>query len=494
MPIKTTFLQMILPLNNEYQNIWDGPLNSNLILIDTKLEEHNTEIVGARGNKATLAEFLSSGHDQDGNLLPVPEVVVARNGFLYGDLDASDNPLTLGARLDLGDKEVLAAREGYPGLRDAIASHFSSQILSGTKSVLGDPTWLGFTGAQLQINGSVTPIDMLIDGYRSKIRTLKSLTISGAAGTKYLYATFSSTGQIVFDGDSTTAPPSSPNGVTTAGVDTRLCLFHDATVDWTAEDVQAGDVLTILGNVTQAGQYLIDEVAPDGDVNKLRIKGLFQGVSTASLNYTVHDRLAVTLGFDTAETATTGKLYIGEADWDGASVTAVRPRSFKNEYTSPWRAIDTSGGGSPTFEESFNHHIGSDILDVIVQASQANDGSAPVETLSVGTVASTLQLNFSNTLSFNPGIFSAGVFNPGTPGSGGTAPSYNPLPSMTLPQLTGTVTSSLTGTVYPDNAVATQYDRNVLKVKNIQPSTFYKDYDGAAQQTGFIRVLVKKRG
>lgn len=491
MASKSDFLQLILPLNNEYQNVWDEALNYNFTRIDEAVQDLSEEVTAARGSQSSLAVFLSNGHNQDGTLKVTPEVQAARTSYAYGSTDGSTD-FDLKKRLDMGDKEVFEAREGLPSLRAALAGQRPSQILSGAKDANGNPTWMGSTGNQVNVNGATTPIRMLIDGYTSQIRTNKSVTISGSSGTKYIYASLQSSGLIVHDGDSSSAPPVSPNGVTTSD-GSKVTLLHDATVDFTSRDVKAGDILRILGSSANAGDYVISSVAPNGDVNKLKIQGVFPGGSIAALNYTVIDPLAVTLGFDDAKVEAEGKLYIGEAQWDGSSVVSgsALARAFKNEYVSEWRSVDVSS--TPTFEEVFSHQIGSDLLDVVIQVSQSNDGSTPVEELSLASVASTLALSFTNTLALDPGSFSAGSFNPGTPGSGGVAPSYSPLPSLTPPALNGTVAASLSGEVFMARSALAKYDRNKLYIKNARAGLFYRDYSGSDKTTGYVRVLVRKR-
>jgi hypothetical protein len=113
MATKTDFLQLTLPLNNEYQNTWDQPMNDNLQKVDDFAKAMNEEIISARHGKTDLAAFLDVAHNSDGSLKPTDEVVAARNSFAYGDEDALGD-FDLGRRLDRGDTEVFDAREGAP--------------------------------------------------------------------------------------------------------------------------------------------------------------------------------------------------------------------------------------------------------------------------------------------------------------------------------------------------------------------------------------------
>lgn len=475
---KTNFLQLTLPLNSEYQDTWDEPMNANFEAIDVWAEAIDTELVDARFGQTSLKAFLQVGHNNDGSLKATPEVVAARNSFAYGNSDV-DGDFTLSKRINLGDKEVHKARESLASLRANMALHtyMKGAVLSGTKNVNGYPTWLGFTGANALIDGSVTNVIALIDGLKGRTRVLETLTLSGAAGVKYIYAQYNEDGVIRVDGDSSTAPPASPTGsVGNDIVDSIFNNFEDLTVDFTTKDVAVGDVLTILGAGGNAGQYIVEEIAPNANNNRLKIRGVFPGVPQASLDYTVSDPMALSYGFDIVKTPATGKFYLGEADFDGSAITAVRAIAFEDVFVGEWRAIDVTS--TPSYLETWNHNLFDDKLEVIVQASAANNGSAPILPLDIGSVSNDLALAFSNTL-----LFSAGTFNPGTSDA-----TYSPAPS-----LTGNVTSSLGGSVYLDNAVRVQFTTTQVSVKNPVAGKFYKDFSGASQTVGYLRVIVRRK-
>ena len=240
--------------------------------------------------------------------------------------------------------------------------------------------------------------------------------------------------------------------------------------------MQPGDKLTLIdGN--DAGEYFIEEIAPDSNNDQLKIIGLFPNGGLSSINYTIIDPLAVTLGFASTETAAANRIFIGEADFDGAAVTAVRPRQYLDVYVGDWRSIDVSGPS--TFEEVWNHYLGSDQLSVVVQVSQADDGSTHVEEMSLATLEDTLTVNGT----IGSLVYNAGSFNPGS----GDA-------TYTDGNISGTPGASRSGDILPDRSVKYKWDRNTVTVKNAVASKFYTDYDSNVRQTGFIRVVVRKRG
>jgi hypothetical protein len=491
MASKTSFLELLLPGLGEYKDAWWQPLNDNFESIDTAIESVTTEVIDARQGKNSLLQFLQVAHENNGSLKATPEVVLARNSFLYGHRDPLTNSLlALATRLRQADDETWLARSGAASILDMLAfrERGGNMILTGSADGNGYPSWMS-AGPVVTINGTSSPIWLLIDGKLSRIRTTETVTLTGAAGTKYIYAQYQAGGTVVVDGDSSTAPPASANGITSADAVPEQRVFTDVTKDFTTENVEVGDVLELLTG-GDAGKYLIAEVPYNLTANQLRIKGLFPVGGLSTIDYNVIDPVGVTLGFDTSETPAAGKIYLGEADWDGVAVTAVRARHFKDVFVSEWRAVDVSGG-SPTFAETFQHALGSDVLDVSVQVSQADDGTAAVEELSLSQLVSTLAHSPSNG-SLSIGIGTLAVTSVGL--SAGDQ-SVSLQPTLTgVPTLSGTVGGSLTGDVKMSRSAAVKWTKNVVNVKNLYSGVFYKDYSDVVRQTGYIRVVVRKRG
>ena len=206
----------------------------------------------------------------------------------------------------------------------------------------------------------------------------------------------------------------------------------------------------------------------------IMIDEMSRACASTGVLLSAHNSLAVwpilTFGTEETKVEAANKFHIGEADWDGAAVTAVRPIHFKDEFVGEWRAIDLTSSSS--FEEVYNHRLYDDKVQVVIQASSTNDGSTPVETLSMAGLLNNLGLDVNNgTLALDPDT-----------GGGGDQ------------DIAGVVAGAFTGSFYLDRSVAVKYDNKTITVKNVKDDLFYKDYDGAAKQTGFIRVLVKKLG
>jgi hypothetical protein len=45
-----------------------------------------------------------------------------------------------------------------------------------------------------------------------------------------------------------------------------------------------------------------------------------------------------------------------------------------------------------------------------------------------------------------------------------------------------------------ERSVLVKWNKNYIWVKNAVLGKFFKDYSGSAKQTGYIRVVVRKRG
>ena len=495
MSTETPYLKLTQPGFNEFRNSWNVPANSNSDKIDVWAQAFGQEIIDSRFSLPSLSAFLAVALNPDGTQKPAAEVILARSSPVYGFETTAPVDYSLSVRIDQGDWEVLKAREGQVSLRSAQAFRMpgiKNQVFDGSKDINGYPTWMGFIANKVQVDGSVDPLMLTIDGFMSRGRILRELTLTGGAGIKYVYGTFQVDGVITVDGDSSTPPPATPAGTVSNDIDGDAVYFSDATKDFTTENVQPGDYLTLLDSA-DAGVYVIKAVAPGAVVDRLEIIGLFPTSGLSSINYTITDPLAFTLGFDTAELPAAGKFYLGEADYDGAAVTAVRARHFGDSFIGEWRAVDV---GSPTtFEQIYLHKLGSDALDFSVQVSQTNDGTGAVEELTLATMTSTLGVTVGNgTLAVNivdTLDYTAAVFNPGTSDA-----SYTPgsLAGGVTGNLTGAVTGSLTGSIKPDRSVAVKWNRNQIWIKNAEAGIFYKDYGGTVRTTGFIRVVARKRG
>jgi hypothetical protein len=233
-------------------------------------------------------------------------------------------------------------------------------------------------------------------------------------------------------------------------------------------------------------------------LDKLLITGLFPQSSISNIDYEIIDPLGVALGFSDTEVATAGRGFLVEADFDGTAVTAVRARHFGDTFVGEWRAIDVSSVG--TFEESWTHKLGTDKIDVTVQVSQANDGTLPIEEISLATLTNTLGVtaaigtlapNVVNTLAYTPSNGTLSL-TPGTQAlTGAVAGSLSGGVAVTL---TGSPTASLTGSINVAGSVKMKATRNQVWVKNVVSGVFYRDYDNVPRQTGYIRVLISKKG
>jgi hypothetical protein len=510
---RTTYLGLILPGFGEYNMKWYEPLNNNLAAIDAWAALTNQEIVDARMGATTLYDFLTVAHNSDGSLKATDEVKAARNSPVYGFLTPAPQEFSLTQRIDEGDREVWGAREGQSSLREALAQKIlgiKNQIVSGSKDGDGYPTWMNRTDSMvIGVNGAVTNLILLIDGHISKIRKLQEITITGSDGLKYLYADYNMNGVVTVDGDATTPPPVAATGTTSADDEGDFTIFSDTEhPDWTIQDVKPGDILTLLDG-QDAGIYYIKQVGygtPSSDNSKLQIVGRFPVGGLSTINYTISDPLAVTLGFNTTGAETPGRIYIGECTVvSGAiDVSSIRPRHFQDSFVSEWRAFDV--GSTLTQPETFNHCLGSDLLDISVQVSQVDDGSGPIEELS------TAAIDGVSVAVAKGGLDVASTDNRTV---GVTAPSFNGgslapnTPQVFTPAFLGSLSVSYGGSIsnavsgdpiatvsggLMSRSVSLKWDRNQVFVQNAVEGVFYTDFDGVARTSGFIRVVARKRG
>jgi hypothetical protein len=495
MPTTTTNLNLTKPGLGEYTDTWHTPLNDNFTKIDEWAGKTELEITNARFTKSTLKAFLEVAHSTDGTLLPTQETIDTRNSYLYG---FEYTPYTVAAQTRLRDKEMWAARAGQASLKAATAYKQSlltpSMILSGLSDPDGYPIYASLLGSKVVIDGTTTPLQLMIDGNLCRTRTQKEVLISGGTATYYVYAEYQADGVANVTGSSGSA-----------GTDgTNLCIHQDITKNYPTLDVQAGDVLRYTTPGALQGDYLVQEVSPGGSGNESKIKThhLFPQAG-GSLAYEVRDPLAVTYGFSATETAVAGRLYIAEADYNGTNVTAVRPRHFKDTFVGAWHAVDVSS--TPSFEEIWNHNLGSAALEVTVQASLVNTDLGDVEELDICRLGNTLSVTAGiGTLAAGAGTLAATTIGTTlTTATNATPPDahthgFTVTPTATTiagsPTLSGSPTASLTGAVTPYSSVVVKYTKNQIWVKNAVPSAFFRDYGGSNRQTGYLRVIITKKG
>lgn len=512
---KTAFLELTQPQNGEYVDNWEVPVNDNSAVIDAWASSIDNEITEARGSKTSLLEFLTIGHDTAGNLRPAPEVENSRNSPIYDNRDV-DGLYVLKQRLDAGDWESFHARESQESIRDNFSAHHIDdgyQIIDGGKNSNGYPTWLGFAVATASV--TVPPaLTLLINGRRCHVRSNTDIVITGSTGIKYLYAQYQPNGVEVVDKSGDT------DGATSNDDVPEPRIFSDGGItNFQTAGVQAGDILEIL-NTDDAGKYVVKEVGyqgsgdPSPDYTKLEITGIFPVGGLSGISYKIYDPRAVALGYDTEESADADKMTLAEVDFDEGppeAITAVRPRHFKKTFVGEWRSVNVSS--TPTFEEIWNHRLGTDLLDVAVQVSSADDGSQPVEELSLADLSASFTLTKSQDdlavssgtlgLSGDPEITSTLALNPLGPGDGGggdqdltgdVATDIGTLEITGNPSLTGDIVYDLAASVVLTRSAKVKWTKNSVWVKNSVSGKFYKDYAGTEQTEGFIRVIIRKRG
>jgi hypothetical protein len=421
MASKTPNLGLIKPARGEFEGSWDIPLNANADVLDGKMGDTITEVTNARGSASSLADRLTVALNADGSLKAVPEVTDARTSTVYSDQTSLD------LRLEKGDREVYDARSGSTLLIDSLAFNADDDVHN---SVLSAPNgFLSFTGANVKVDGSVTSVVANINGYRQVVRTLKSTTISGSAGTYYIYLQRSTTGEIILD---RTGGGQNTGAVGIHSGDGKLRKLTDTTQNFNTIGVKPGDILEITSlSSTNAGQYVVDSVLSNTEVLVL---GLFV-TTQSSLNYKITNPLAPTLTFTATVPAkrfarVTDKIYIGRAVFDGTNVTSVTSYALKGRFEQFFSITLSSGN----FAQTVSHNIGYFPSKVQFFASQNNDYSVVLEPLSdADMVSSTLQ-----------------------------------------------------------RSVISKYDDMTITVKNATNGIFYKGYDGTSQTTGYLLVVATR--
>ena len=431
-------LQLNKPLNGEFQNNWDEPLNQNSDTVDAHVTELEDEVLAARGNTGSLEERLVDAIDPDGQLLPLPENVAARVSQASGRFNSEY------ARLNQGDAEILGVRAGGLLMVDGLAAFFGrnarfNRAVSGPVGGNNAANFLTSAGSVFTIEGDPTPVLLNVGGYVQKVRIDAPTDLTGqAAGTKFIYATRGTTGRLV---------DSSIGDGTTGGTD--LNQFQSLSAHFLSNKVAAGDFLNIQAGDNQ-GRYVVASVT---DEHNLLIVGKFN-IALGGIPFEIRDMLHPTVAFESTKVLSDTKCYLGECEFDGTNITAIFTYAYNGEFESDWVAVDVSS--TPTFLETFNHNLGVLPKDIKVLVAATNDetsGSFFAEHLSVADVASDYQVGFS-----------AG---------------------------TGDASVSPSGGPYPTRSVKAKLTRKAAVVGNVRNSIFYKDFTGTLKDTGYLKLIVR---
>lgn len=435
MATATPNIGLTLPANGEFFNNWNVPMNTNFTIIDTYIGNINAELESSAGTQEDLAARLAVSLNPDGSLIPSPQQAAATISAVYGGFFADSSPFDLNGRIEAGDDEVFDARQALPGLIDSLAwgpdQNKHNCILSAPSS------YLTSTGAVVSLNGSVTPVVANINGYRQQIRTIKTTTVSGSAGTYYLKLTRTAGGVAYITSNS-------GNGaISTYVTNGLLATFTDLSTNFVTSGVQPGDVLNITGPALDPNlgfQYVVlatnTQDPTNLTTNQIAIYGQFVE-ATSSLNYTLTNQVDATLSFtNTAHakvfTRVSNVIYIGRVAFDGTNVTSVTAYQALGVY-SGFTSISLGGGN---FSVTIPHNIGYYPSKVSLYGSQASDFSQPLDLLSVAALSSG---------------------------------------SQTLLR----------------SVIAQTNDLTIL-VKNATNGIFYQDFGGTSQTSGYLYVVVER--
>lgn len=433
MATKTPNLNLVLPANGEYFNIWDQPMNGNWTIVDTVVGSLQAEIVTARGSASSLDARLSVGLNADGTPIASAEIVAARVSSIYGGLTPLAVPNELNDRLEDGDREVFTARSSLTALQDAVA--FTGDQSPNNTVLSAANNFLTFTGPVVSLNGSVTSLIANINGYRQVVSTILTTTISGSAGTYYLKLNRVGGGTQYLNIITNTGT------IGTYVTNGLLAMLTDLTTNFVTSGVKPGDVLNITGpggnpNINQYVVFATNTQDPTNlTTNQIAVVGQFVNASTG-LNYTLTDPVAPTLSFTGTAHAKTftrvsGSIYVGRCTFDGTNVTALTIYALQGKYVGFTSVALSSGNYSLTIP----HNLGYFPNRVFFYGSQASDFSQPLDVMSSADL------------------------------SGG-----------------GSLQRSV---------IAQENDLTIL-VKNPTNGLFYKDYGGTSQTSGFLYVVAER--
>lgn len=376
---KSEFLSLNLLSNNEFPDNWDEKINDNFTKIDSSTEEISNEINNARFNKASLRDFLEESFEDNGSLKPIPEIMRARNSKIYGyQHNKTGIPFELKDVNEFSDMEIFNARLNQTNLRNSLALISTGFIkpncvFSGMKDSLGNAHFLSSEGNKFRITAEESnPLIINIGGNLSRIDKPITLNKSAKKGLNYVVATFNS--------ETTILDLSQSENETTILQDNNTKesqILSCPSLDFTKTDVSKGNILKILtGNC--AGDYIIDEVAPNKIKTQLKIIGRFPKTELIQkLKFIVIDLFKP--NFDITDKVLSNMCVLGSGLSDGTALSNVISYSFNNKYESEWRHVDITNGILNETTGTFNHNLGKIPKSVAVLVSDSNDENSFVQ-------------------------------------------------------------------------------------------------------------------
>ena len=121
MASKTSYLELTLPLNGEYVDKWDQPINANFEILDDHLSTLNTDLVGSggdtsdlKGAKASLNARIDIGLNSDGTLKldTSTDYTILEVSKVYELSTAGDQIQRIVDRFDRPESEIADLRMG----------------------------------------------------------------------------------------------------------------------------------------------------------------------------------------------------------------------------------------------------------------------------------------------------------------------------------------------------------------------------------------------
>jgi len=496
----TPLINLIVPASGEYFNTWWKPVNTNWATIDTILGGVNNEVVAARGNLTSLSARLASAIDANGNPLSAPEVTAAESSSVYNS-DNGTSDYALQQRLEIGDREVWDARQQQPQLIDSLAwgADYSPQNTVNSAAT----NYLTFSGAIVTLNAGTTPMLANINGYQQEARVNKPLTISGSAGTYYLYiqrnlaSGLSNVPSANPSGESYYTLPAASGAVGLYTPNGKLQVLTSTGGNFITAGVQPGDIIVLTTGSQNSGQWIVlatnVEDPTNLAVNQVRIVGNFNSAQ-AGLDGALWNPISPTFSFTpTAHSPqfarVQGKVFIGRIVFDGTNVTSLIPYALNGIYDA-----FSSVSAAPNFSLTVSHDLGYFPKRVLFYGSQAGDYSQPLEVLAVAQMsAGVASLSDPGSVTLTPGSI---TFN-----AGNTTLSPNTGPVLTYVAPTLTYTSDSVTYVPPtltytapvlQRAVICQFSDTTISIKNATSGLFYVDFGGTPQASGFLRVVCER--
>lgn len=316
------------------------------VALDTRLTAVETELFDARGLVVDVNARISTVVDSSGNLIQDPELLEAYDSTIVSSSSS------LKGRLDRHEALTYwatgrSANTVTPTLM--VPPGRENRLITGPKDGNGNSSFMSVSGTILKVGGTTgTPLILSYENYNYSYPYLFDIDFTGFGAGVFFVALDSGSstpmGRLVTSGTATTI---APEGTAT---------LVDTAKNFPALGVLVNNYVLRIPSIQVEGQDFYSPITAIPSSTSLTIAGKFPANILTSYAYQIYAPREQTIVPFGANTPTVGRMYLGQAIWNGVAFTAGSVRSYQygDKFTSPIQAVNAN----PNYEIVFDHNLG----------------------------------------------------------------------------------------------------------------------------------------